>query len=191
MKIALTGKMRSGKDTIAEYAIEEYGFARFAFGDGIRKVCKMLYPDQVAEGKKPRRLYQFTGQTLRQSDENVWVNYCFNQIEMIKDMFSTRLKENETGIPFSPIITDLRQPNEYNRCKQENYVIIKVHTDDEIRLQRMNAKGDNFTMEDLSHETEQHIDKFEYDYIIVNNGKLEDALRQFDKIMEDMYERYY
>jgi dephospho-CoA kinase len=51
MKIALCGKMRGGKDTIAEYAFLKYGFSRFAFGDGIREVCRLLFPEQMKNGK--------------------------------------------------------------------------------------------------------------------------------------------
>ncbi|MDT2278152.1 hypothetical protein [Paenibacillus larvae] len=34
--IALTGKLRAGKDTVAEYLMERYGYARYAFGDGVK-----------------------------------------------------------------------------------------------------------------------------------------------------------
>ncbi|WP_028776285.1 hypothetical protein [Shimazuella kribbensis] len=35
--IALMGKMRSGKDTIAEYVYKYYGFTCYAFGDALKK----------------------------------------------------------------------------------------------------------------------------------------------------------
>lgn len=175
IKIALTSKMRAGKDTIAQYAIDNYGFTRFAFGDGIRETCKKLFPDQMKGGKN-RHLLQKLGQTMRYKfDENVWVNYCFREIEAEK-----------TRRYISPIITDLRQPNEYTKCKEENFIIIKVETNDEIRLQRMNENGDNFTLDDLNHETEQYINSFEYDYLIKNNDSLEEVYKQFDLIMSEI-----
>ena len=36
MKVALFGKIRSGKDTVGELLIKEYGCTRVAFGDGIK-----------------------------------------------------------------------------------------------------------------------------------------------------------
>lgn len=172
IKIALAGRMRSGKDSIGFHAIENYNFTRFAFGDGIRELCKTYFPELVVEGSKPRQLYQNIGEYMRKFNPDVWVNYCFNQ-----------MKESDAK---NFILTDLRQPQEMKRCKQEGFKIIKIHTDDEIRLQRMNEKGDKFTLADLEHETEQYVDTFEYDYIINNNGSIEEAYQQFDEIMEDI-----
>lgn len=170
MQIALLGKMRSGKDTIAEYAIEKYDYTRFAFGDGIREVCHTLFPEQMKNGNKPRSLLQSVGQLMRQLDNDVWVNKCF------KEIYESRLEIN-------PIITDLRQPNEYKRCFNEGYTFIKVQCDEEIRIKRILEKNDNFDMNDLKHETEMYIDTYEYDFLIENNGSLEDLYRQFDEIM--------
>ena len=43
MIIGLLGKKGSGKDTIAKYFIEEYGFVRYAFGDKVKEVVKVLF----------------------------------------------------------------------------------------------------------------------------------------------------
>lgn len=165
--------MRSGKDTIAEYAIEKYGFTRFAFGDGIREVCGVLFPEQVKNGNKPRRLLQGVGQMMRQLDNDVWVNRCFKEIELISKKHT-----------IMPIITDLRQPNEYERCKNEGYIFIKVQCDEDLRIKRILEKNDNFDMKDLQHETEMHIDTYEYDFVINNDGSLEDLYKQFDEIVK-------
>ena len=181
MKIALTGRMRVGKDALAEYAIEKYGFTRFAFGDGIKESCFKMFPDKMKKGKN-RSILQKFGQLMRyEFDENVWINYCFNQI----NADAKKRKESKFST-LNAIITDLRQPNEYQKCKEEGFVIIKVHTDDDIRLERMNAKGDNFTMDDLQHDTESHIDGFYADYIIYNNGTIEEMIGQFNEIMSEL-----
>lgn len=176
IKIALAGKMRSGKDAIGEYAVNKYGFVRYAFGDQVREVCSYLFPEQMKD-KKPRQILQRTGQFCRSIDEDIWVNRCFN--EMSCDNFD-RI-----------IITDLRQPNEYQRCKKEGFTIIKIEADDNIRLERMNRLGDIFTIEDLNHETEQYIDTFEYDYVINNNGGLYEAYKQFDEIMDKVMNKEF
>ena len=72
LKIALCGGMRSGKDTVAAYPREHYAFERVAFGDAIREVCAVLFPDQMANGAKPRHLLQGVGQDMRKYDELVW-----------------------------------------------------------------------------------------------------------------------
>lgn len=179
MNIAFFAKMRSGKDTIAEHGIKEYGFYRFAFGDRLKQHYHDIFGNS---NSKERSGYQQFGQFCRSINPNIWVDKCFNDIESKRIDYAMAMGKD--GL--MPIITDLRQPNEYERCKQEGFTFIKVHTDDEIRLQRMNAKGDNFTLEDLNHETESYIDTFEYDYLITNNGNLEYALHQFDQIYQEL-----
>lgn len=181
MQIALLGKMRSGKDTVADYAIKKYDFTRYAFGDGIREVCGMLFPDQMKNGNKPRSLLQGVGQMMRQLDNDVWVNKCFKEIE--EDRWSSGFM---SGHQLKPIITDLRQPNEYERCFNEGYTFIKVQCDEGLRLKRILEKNDNFNMNDLKHETEMHIDKYEYDFLINNDGSLEDLYKQFDYIINQI-----
>lgn len=180
MKIALVGKMRSGKDTIAEYANEHYFFARFAFGDGIREVCRLLFPEQMKDGSKPRSLLQGVGQLMRQLEPDVWVNKCFSEIKEEEVAFAKVIKHDCLDV----IITDLRQPNEFKRCKEEGFIIIKVHCDDELRLQRILSQNDQFDMKDLHHETEIHIDSYDCDFVINNDGSLEDLYKQFDEIVE-------
>lgn len=177
MQIALVAKMRSGKDTLADYAIKKYGMTRFAFGDGIREVAKMLFPEQMVNENKPRALLQGIGQSMRQFNNYVWVNKCFNEIRKQKYSFDMG---NERLIP---IITDLRQPNEFKRCKDEGFVTIKIECEDEIRFKRILKNNDNFNKADLYHETEMHMESYECDYTIHNNGSLEELYGQFDEII--------
>lgn len=169
IKVVLSGKMRSGKDTVADYLIKEFGFKRFAFGDELKRYYHELFGN--TEGK-PREGYQKFGQLMRQFKPDVWVDKCFDNI---------------INYPLDDIvITDLRQPNEYERCKKEGYIIIKVECDDEIRLNRMNEKGDKFTLSDLNHETESYIDSFEHDFLIENNLNVEHLHNQVDQIMSKL-----
>ena len=43
MIIALTGKKGCGKDTIANYLVEKYGFINYGFADPIKEVGKILF----------------------------------------------------------------------------------------------------------------------------------------------------
>jgi len=197
MKIALTGRMRSGKDSVATYLTEEYGFVRFAFGNGIKRVCRDLFPDQfglTASGdiRKPRALLQGVGQAMRAFDPDVWVNDCFRRMALKERMDNAYYEmpwNAHARQPFRPVITDLRQPNEYNRLRAEGFVIIRVNAAKGARLLRMLDAGDSFTTADLEHETEQHIDTFAVDYEIDNNGSLTELHAQIDAIMGSLLAR--
>jgi len=171
--IAITGTLRSGKDSVGEYLCTKYDYSRFAFGDEIGIYADALFPHEVADGRKPRGLYQWFGQTMRQRDPDIWVRECFDNISWF-------------GGSRPIVITDLRQPNEHARCRAEGYAIIRVTAPTELRLQRAAAAGDNFTAADLEHETEQYVDGFEVDYEIVNDGSLAELHAKVDKVVTQL-----
>lgn len=176
VKIALTGRMRSGKDAVAVHLAQQYGFVRFAFGDGIRKVCRELFPDQFANDRKPRALLQGVGQAMRTFDPDVWANATMRPI-------NERLYEDYEG---RIVITDLRQPSEYARLRTEGFVIIRVTCDEAIRRQRMLDAGDTFDERDLTHETELYTDGFAVDYEVENNGSLAELHAKVDAVMAEI-----
>jgi dephospho-CoA kinase len=176
IKLALCGRMRSGKDAIAEYLAANYEFKRFAFGDGIREICRQLYPDQFEGGAKPRALLQGFGQMARQFDDFVWINRTLNVI----DMYNAQIRKPHV------VISDLRQPNEYAALQKEGFVIIRVTAPEDTRIQRMLAAGDAFNPTDLVHETESHVDSFAVDYEITNGGTLEELFMQVDRLMSEL-----
>jgi dephospho-CoA kinase len=72
MRLAIVGKMRSGKDTFAKYFTDLYGFKPLAFGNGITDVITRYFPEAFIMGK-PREHYQVIGQTFRELDPDIWV----------------------------------------------------------------------------------------------------------------------
>jgi dephospho-CoA kinase len=190
LKLALTGRMRSGKDATADYLARQYGFARFAFGDGIRKVCRELFPDQFRDNRKPRALLQGVGQAMRAFDPECWVNATMREVnEHITLENELNDYDRAIGEPIKPIrvvISDVRQPNEVARLRAEGFVIIRVNASDETRIQRMIDAGDTFDDGAFTHETEQHVDSFAVDYEIDNNGSLAELYAQVDEIMADI-----
>lgn len=173
MKIALYGFMRSGKDTVGQFLINRYNFQRFAFGDGIREVCRRLFPEQMQDAK-PRALLQGVGQDLRKYDENVWVKDVLRKIKRTTNEFS------------NIVITDLRQPNEYEELRKNGFCIVQVLAPESEVMERMKKLGDKVEAKDLQHETESHYDKYEPDFIIVNDGSLKDLGVKVDRLVKEV-----
>lgn len=177
IKIALTGKMRSGKDTVYELMRDEVvsrlitqnsqekyilvSSKQFAFGDELKRFAHMLFPERFVDGKKDRELYQKFGQMMREINPDIWVN-------KVEQSIRQQLLSEQSDVYVS-FITDLRQPNEYNYCKEHDFYVVRVHADDESRLARMVATGDNFAEEHLKHDTESHVDSYVVDYHIDNS----------------------
>lgn len=180
--IAITGKFRSGKDTVAAHLVERYGYTRFAFGDELKRYANELFPQEFTDGRKPRGLLQWLGETMRQRDPDIWVRKCFDNIS-----WSYKIAENNGGsIVGTPVvISDLRQPNEFDRCRAEGYVIIRVTRPDSDRLASAGL-SDSFDATAITHETESHVDGFAVDYEIINDGTVVELLRKVDEVMSDI-----
>jgi dephospho-CoA kinase len=177
VKIALTGKMRSGKDTVANHLYIKYGFDRVAFGDALKKNAHAMFP-WVSEFSKPRALYQAYGQLMRQIEPDVWIKHAERAVNGAIE-FRVNTGAENVGV----VITDLRQPNEYEWCRQNGFSIIRVVSDEDVRVKRALSAGDDFKTADLLHETEQHIDDFQVDYEIVNNSSIEKLQKDIDEII--------
>ncbi|WP_255300743.1 hypothetical protein [Bacillus cereus] len=84
------------------------------------------------------------------------------------------------------LVNGVRQPNEYQQLLEEGFILIRVNASDDLRIGRAQNASDVFTEADLEHETETHIDIFEVDYEINNNGELIQLYDQFDEVMRDI-----
>ena len=179
VKIALTGKIRSGKDSVADILVAK-GFERFAFSDGIWATIQNIWGISEDYTNKPRKLLQDVGQKLREVDPYVWIDYTIHNVRATESLLEALGVADKTDI----IITDLRQPNEYEVLREEGFTIIRVSAPESARKQRARARGDDFTEQDLIHETESHIDDFEVDYEIINNGTLEELAKEVERVYQ-------
>jgi dephospho-CoA kinase len=177
VKIAITGKMRSGKDTVANHLYIRHSFNRVAFGDALKKNAHATFP-WVYEWNKPRALYQQFGQLMRQIEPDVWIKHAERAVNGAID-FNVNTGAEKVGV----VITDLRQPNEYEWCRNNGYTIIRVSAPDEDRVFRAKLAGDDFTEDDLEHETESHIDSFDCDCAIHNDGTVDELKAQIDTVL--------
>ncbi|PFW43760.1 hypothetical protein [Priestia megaterium] len=177
MKIAFVGKMRSGKDTAGNYILSKSQWTKqLAFGDEIKELIKIYFPHLLEGGKKPRKLMQEVGQLFRKYDSDIWV----------KRLNRTYMNYKYQGYT-DFIITDVRQQNEVDFLKSQGFVIVLVETAEELRLERIKASGDSFSMEDLNHETELAVDTLPYDYLITNNTSIKDLTKQIDFILQEEF----
>jgi dephospho-CoA kinase len=178
VKIALTGKMRSGKDLCGSHLYINYGFDQVAFGDALKKNAHATFP-WVSEFSKPRALYQQYGQLMRKIEPDVWIKHAEQAVNGAID-FRVNTGAEQIGI----VLTDVRQQNEVDWCRANGFTLIRVTAPDEDRIARAIAANDDFTVLDLTHETELAIDTFEVDHEAINDGTVDDLKRKIDEIME-------
>lgn len=173
-RIALTGKMRSGKDTVGLYLIQR-GLRHYKLSDGISRIISQFFYDDIECGKKMRTHYTHIGQSMRALDPEVWCKYTWNQIS----------KDNHLA-KAGVLITDLRQKNEEKFLRDRGFNIIKIESSEEIRLERAKELDSDFQDDLLSHETELSVDDIDYDYLIKNDGTLEELYEQVKLIYNQL-----
>lgn len=172
LRIALAGQLRSGKDTVADLIQEQQEFTVLRFADGITEIIEKYFPEANRIGK-PRQHYQVIGQSLRQLDQGVWIKHLHKQVQ--------QLSQHE-----NLLITDVRQVNESIYCKSNGFTLIKVIADEEVRAQRAIAASDVFDPAAFLHETEITVNSLSADYVIENNGSLDELAESVSKILKEI-----
>lgn len=117
MKIAIIGKMCSGKTTISQ-KIQEYDntYKRVGFGDKVKYYAKELFN---MEGKDRSLLIKFANK-MRDIDQDVWVREAMKHID----------GENY-------IIDDVRYQNELDHLMKNNWIIIKLNISEKLQKERI------------------------------------------------------
>lgn len=187
MKIAIVGRMRSGKNTVADLieahldmCYPEYtDVKQLAFGDKMKQLFSLAH-GRPFNKETDRRLIQDFGQGARAIlDEEIWVYPVVKEIAQ------------RDGNHQVTIVTDVRQENEFwYMCIEDAYVIF-IETDAKAQFERMESKGESISPLELAHSTEnvEHF-KQQADYIITNGKEttLADLLTQVEDIISDIIE---
>lgn len=167
MIIGLSGKAKSGKDCLADYLVQNYGYIKVAFADELKLMCtsdfclsnEQLYGTlkdikDYRYNKTPREILQATGQFYRSIDIDFWVNKCINKLFVNKNY----------------VISDCRLANEYTAIKKLNGKIIRINRDNILRGYVSNS-------EDIS---ETDLTNHDFDLNIENNGTLINLYNKLD-----------
>lgn len=165
LKIAFSGKMRTGKDEAYAY-ISKYipDVTLLKFADPVYDI--MNYAQTVCGFPhiKDRQFLQYIGtEYARSKNPNVWV-----------DVFLRRASEIDGPI----VCTDARFTNEFVALKNAGFTLVKISADETIRI----ARG----AESLVHASEVDMDLYEnFDYVIENNGTLSEFHTKLFTILSD------
>lgn len=180
IKLALAGGLRVGKSEAEKYLVDMFDCSPFDFADSLKDDFHETFP-MIPRSPKPRKGYQLYGQLMRFIyGENYWVDKCFHYVDVV--MMEAFRFDND----FRPLITGVRQPNEFQRLREEGYFIIRISAPKELQIKRSLESGDVFKEEDLLHETEVTLMNEKVDYDIVNDGTIQDLHKKIDAVMLDI-----
>jgi len=162
--IGIAGRARSGKDTLADFIVNHYGFVKFAFADRLKDTCCGLFgwgarhrDGDLKEavdpylGFSPRQAFQVCGtEFARALNPDIWVLLA------------------ERAVAGLVVIPDVRFENEAEFCRK-NGVMIHVSRDAALAVNR--------------HASEKPLVKMPLDHLLVNNGSLREMYRLFETMI--------
>lgn len=141
MLIGILGRKRVGKDTVADYLCEKYGFRKLTLAQPLKDICKVAYDfsdeqlygslkevidDRI--GVSPRIVYQYIGTEVFRKDinriipdikNNFWINLIAENYLEIK-----RNSDNDLVV-----ISDVRFQNEIDKIHELGGIVIKINRD--------------------------------------------------------------
>ena len=179
MLVGICGKAGSGKDTVGDYLVRQYGFKHIALADPIKRLVedvfvldKLTVYDRVKReqplerwpGWTVRKLLQFIGTELFRDniDDSIWVKSLWYRICDDKDN--------------NYVVTDIRFPNELQYFKdnasKSNMQFISLKTVREGFKGEVGLKGHASEAYDLDAE-----------YVLENNGTFHDLYSKVNNII--------
>ena len=156
VKIAFSGKLCSGKSTMAEYVRTtlEADFLEvsrvLSFAGKLKEIAADLFDMKF----KDRDLLIAIGLKMREIRQDVWLDYI--------------VKQTNTDC-CSVIIDDLRFPNEFDRLRKEGFILIRLNISKETQLSRLHDVyygGYEAHIRKLEDPSETALDNHQFDYTI-------------------------
>lgn len=178
--VALCGKARSGKDTVAAHLCEAHGYTRLAFADPLKEMALAVDPFISFVGGEPRRLsrllelhgwerakemypevrrtLQQMGQTVRERDGSFWIRALLRSAVVVNGPI---------------VVTDMRYENEYRALHRAGFL--------DVRVERPGSGLDGSAG---AHSSETDLDRFRMTASILNDGSLDLLHARTDALLE-------
>ena len=170
--ILISGKAQNGKDTTAsilKQTLVDNGDRVLIthYADLLKYICTNYFGWDGKKDDKGRQILQYVGtDVIRKQNPTLWVEF----VAMILKYF----KGNWDYV----IIPDCRFPNEITRLRDEGFDT--TH----LRVVRSGFESP-LTEEQQNHPSETALDNFEADFVIDNNGSLEELEFKIDYLVEE------
>ena len=175
--IGLTGKARSGKDTVADYLKKHYRFQTTAFAAPLKAGCKAMFGLSDAQvhgdlkevvipayGCSPRQLMQWAGTEFGRNivHPRIWLMQVENTWHSMLDAAHETL---HSGL----VVTDARFENETDMIRENGGVVIHVTRPGVTQV--------------AAHSSESGVKVGPDDIVITNDGSLGMLYAQIDDVL--------
>ena len=175
--IGVFGLIGSGKDTVAEYLEQKYGFFHVSYGILVRGLARQL-------GRTLERddLIKTQREYVRRYGQNYFGRLAVQKIRDSNEQFC--------------VLSGIRRPEDVEEPRKafgEDFLLVFVDASPKIRFGRMRSRmreGDPETLEEFLRQEEEEKKAFGFDkvmkyvrFTIKNEGTLEDLNRNVDAFL--------
>lgn len=167
-RIAIGGKMGTGKSSISDFLAKCFQFKQYSFAAKLKEIASDLFDMEV----KDRVLLQMLGSEIRNMKVDAWANFVMKRIN--------------AEAPLRVVIDDMRYLNEADILKEHGFVLIKLYTPAFLVKKRHIA---GFNQQTNAHPSEVEIDAIDIDYAIDTSGTLEQAYRKVMTVLAEVAEK--
>ncbi len=193
--IAICGFQSSGKDTIAEYLISNYNYKKLSFASVLKDIVAIMFgwPRDKLEGLtvedrawreeidewwanalnipnlSPRYVLQYFGTELFRVHwhQDIWLKVVEKKLMDYENI----------------VITDCRFPNEMEMLKKYGAKFVHIHRKMPEWFKSYQEGNDNIAETNKLHQSEKEWIRFKPDYVIDNNGTLDELYEQVYKLL--------
>ena len=187
LKIAFGYKAGSGKDTAADYLIQTFGGTKLSHAQPLYDILHFAQGTAGFALGKDRGFLQSTGDWARAKNPNVWTDHLWRRAEAIQSRYERAMGSYRRGdfprgvaIPSPNVyVTDVRFRNEFDALKAQGFVMVKL-----IRPLPSDERFDVANQKSHSSETELDSEGIIWDFVIVNDGSLEEFYEKLDLVCD-------
>lgn len=184
MIIGITGKIGSGKSTIAEHLRDSYGYTEYSFASPLKQIGEIfgfsiteLYGSQEQKletnkiwGVSAREFLQKVGTELfRETLPKV-----LPDLKIKRGVWSDIFRNVYQKKPDLYVVSDVRFLDEYQTIKDLGGIVIRI-----TRRHTINKGGKEHV-----HRSEMELDYIVPDFTIENNGNIEELKEKMDDILK-------
>jgi len=167
-RIALGGKMGSGKSSDADFLAKSFQFKQYGFSTKLKEIASDLFDMEV----KDRVLLQMLGTRVREIETDAWANYVMKQIN--------------AEAPLRIVIDDLRYINESEILRENGFTLIKLDAPVSVRKKRGIV---GFNEETATHPSEVELDAIDFDYTIDSSCTVDESYKKIMEILAEVAEK--
>ncbi len=188
LRIGLCGNKGCGKSTVSDYLCTRYGFVKVSFAGPLKSIAKIFgFTDQQVNGTQEDKLQinALWGICAREFMQTFGTDICRDQFKSIfpsmSEIIWIKLFDDfvNNHQDMNICCDDVRFPDEVDAIrKYQRSIVIKI-------MRGMEEYADVFS----SHPSETSLHNVDYDYIVYNDGSIEDLHRHIDKLLDKIMNR--